>query len=1196
MLSKSSITATIVVPEPVTSPTQAETLDVDYQNTGSTAVPAPVLVLHAIQNGHEDALMTLDSAQQGQALNTSATPPEYSQTIEFVASGTSPGVLEPGESGSVSVYLAGWLKTAWDYAQPAVSFRIDLITADSTMPVNWPAIESSSQPAGVSAPAWSSVIANLESKLGSTWGSYVTRLDQDAAYLAGLGETVDDVNTLWSFEIQQANGLGPVPQLSSATDLQVTVPGSVPLEVDRSFSATVLGRNTTGSFGAGWSLGGGWERTLTVGADGSVIIADPSGSQRVFAPVGSGYVSQPGDHGILASLGGGIYTLTELDGTVSEFRQGRLSFVQDSNGNRITAGYTNNLLTILSASSGAWIKFFYTSTGLIREVTNSVGQAATYEYDPTNTYLLSATNSQDETTEYLYDSTTKALKEITYTDGSVQTLSYDSEGRLSGGLLEGGSAGIAVSYSYGPQGQVTVTDALGDQTTYDYNQLGLIARVTNPLAEATEYQYDATGDLTKVTNASGQTSTYVYDSQGNVVQSTDARGNSTEFTYGALGTLTSLAAPNGTTSYDYDSSGNLLSTTYADGTVESSAFNPVGEITQSTDGDGHATSYTYDLDGRLISETFSDGTENSYTYDAYGNMVSATNATGTIRLSYSTTNLLTQIVYPDGATLSYSYDGAGRRTKMVDQSGNVVNYTYNLLGELSGLTDDVGNPIVSYAYDADGRLSKVTDGNGAYALYAYDRAGDIAGIVNYAPGGVINSSFAYVYNALGLCTQETTTQGSWSYTYDAAGELTGAVFTSNDPAQIANQSLQYFYDASGNRTETIVNGMTTDYTSSDRNEYTQVGSTTYSYDGNGSLVAETGSSGATSFTYNAAGQLVGIQGPGGVSSSFTYDPLGNLYSTMQNGQKAQYLVDPTGLGNIVGEYNSSGAVLATFNYGLGLVSLTSADQTSTYYQFDALGSTADLTDTAGSVVDSYSYLPFGGIQSAIATAMNSLQFVGASGVTSQIDGLSYMRARFYDPTLGRFMSQDPLGPANRASGPYTYANNNPESYVDPTGYQSVVPAQSLIPIITPDGTVIYASPNAPKQPTPPQDDQPDLGKTIIATLIIEMSGLNWFGSLLKGLADTPGPDVPFSGEISPEPSIKFDPWGIFGKWIGNKLFPPEPPPPPPPPAPPPPTQPTGDPPNTPMTSIPDTPDQVVAGTQGETETIDTFNSDGRHAR
>jgi YD repeat-containing protein len=1033
LLSASDISATVVVPAPITRYNQAETITVFYRNNGIASMPAPVLVLHAVQNGKEDGLLSLDPANQGVSLNTSATPPGYSQTVEFLASGATPGVLQAGESSAVSVSFGGWLSSQWDRSQPAVSFSLDLITADNSSPINWSALQASLQPSGVSSGAWNALFANVENQFGGVWGTYVSRLDQDASYLWGLGESISDVNTLWSFEIAQANGLGPVRELASATDVQLTVPGSLPATIERSFPASVEGRNLQGPFGYGWSLGGGWERTLSAQPDGTVVISDTDGSQRSFAPEGSSFVALPGDHGTLASLGGGLYTLTEQDGTVSEFGNGRLTYVQDANGNRITAGYdSSNRLSSLTASSGASLSISHNSAGLITKITSSTGQAASYVYDSSNSYLLSVTNFEGYTTSYSYNTATHALSGVTNPDGTQQAFGYDTAGRL-GYTAENGSS-LEVAYAYGAGGQVTAVDSLGNQTTYFFDEQGLLAKLVNPLGYSTQYQYDAGGDLLKVTNASGQSTSYAYDALGHAVQATDASGATSKFGYGSLNTLTSQTDANGhTTNYSYDTRGNLVSTVYPNGTIESNAIDPLGEITQSTNGDGQVTRYAYDADGRLVSEAFADGTQNTFTYDAVGNLVSATNATGTTHLSFDSANRLTKIVYPDGAMLSYSYDTAGRRTQMIDQSGNVVHYAYNALSELSGLTDASGNPIVSYSYDADGRLSQAIDANGAYSQYAYDAAGHTVSVTNYAPGGAVNSSFAYAYNALGLCTSETTTQGSWSYAYDKAGHMTQATFTSNNSGQLANQSLQYFYDANGNRTETIINGVTTYYTTNNRNEYTQVGSTAYAYDGNGSLISATNSSGVTSFSYNAAAQLVGIQGANGISTSFAYDPLGNLYSSVQNGQRAQFVVDPTGLGNIVSQYNSTGGLVASFTYGLGLVRTTTASQVSSFYQFDALGSTADLTNAAGSVINSYSYVPFGGILSTSGGALNSFQFVGQSGVNTVAPGLDLTRARLYDVSLGRFDSQDPLGRAGSGTNLFEYAKNCPVTLLDPSG-------------------------------------------------------------------------------------------------------------------------------------------------------------------
>ena len=107
--------------------------------------------------------------------------------------------------------------------------------------------------------------------------------------------------------------------------------------------------------------------------------------------------------------------------------------------------------------------------------------------------------------------------------------------------------------------------------------------------------------------------------------------------------------------------------------------------------------------------------------------------------------------------------------------------------------------IVTYTYDADGRLSEKTNGNGTYTTYQYDADGNVLHLINYAPGGTINSRFDYTYNALGLETTEATLDGTWTYTYDADGQLSTP--SSPRPTRACpSQDLVYNYDAMGNRT------------------------------------------------------------------------------------------------------------------------------------------------------------------------------------------------------------------------------------------------------------------------------------------------------------------------------------------------------------------------------------------------------------
>src|SRR5262249_51218430 len=156
-----------------------------------------------------------------------------------------------------------------------------------------------------------------------------------------------------------------------------------------------------------------------------------------------------------------------------------------------------------------------------------------------------------------------------------------------------------------------------------------------------------------------------------------------------------------------------------------------------------------------------------------------------------------------GRFLQFTYDAAGRRTQSIDQNGFQVNYFYDAAGRLSSLRDGANALIVAYQYDAAGNLMRKDLGNGTYTTYSYEVASQLLSLVNFAPNNSVNSRFDYTYDILGRTTSMTTLDGLWSYTYDATGQLTHAIFTSNNPAVTPNQDLLYAYDAAGNRTSTV---------------------------------------------------------------------------------------------------------------------------------------------------------------------------------------------------------------------------------------------------------------------------------------------------------------------------------------------------------------------------------------------------------
>ncbi len=201
----------------------------------------------------------------------------------------------------------------------------------------------------------------------------------------------------------------------------------------------------------------------------------------------------------------------------------------------------------------------------------------------------------------------------------------------------------------------------------------------------------------------------------------------------------------------------------------------------------------------------------------------------------------------------------------------------------------------------------------------------------------------------------------------------------------------------------------------------------------GNMIGQSSGGATTSYTFDAENQLAGIQSSSGSATSFLYDPLGNLYSTTENGQTTQDLVDPSGLGNVVAQFNASGDLIADYTYGLGLVSTINSSGTASYFDFDALGSTADLTNTAGGKLDTYSYLPFGEILTASGGLANAFQFVGEWGIQHVTASLDSMRARSYNVETGKFLAIDPLGLASGDFDLTRYARNNPLTSTDPSG-------------------------------------------------------------------------------------------------------------------------------------------------------------------
>jgi YD repeat-containing protein len=444
---------------------QPAVIYVEYSNTGDVAMSAPVLGLTATRLGLQGALLTLDPSLANQGYISFDTPPGYSQSVQILASGATPGLLQPGESETVPVYWAGWLRgQLLDFQLPLISFSLTSFTADDSAPIDWDSLQDSLRPTTISPASWNVIYPNLAAQIGDRWGGYVRSLDNTAFFLGRGGQSVYDVSKLWQFEVQQANGgAEPIP-LALTYDLSATPGMESSPTIARAFPTTISGRNQVGPFGAGWQWENGWGMTLATLPGGSMAIAGADGSEFRYTKqgYGSNYIALAGDGSALTANSDGSFRWRESDGRVIVFAaDGSESTIDDGAGETITAGYTAGLLTSLTASSGASLHMTYNGAGRIVTVTSSTGETASYFYDASNIYLTSVTGPGG-TLSYTYAPATgsltdNALLSVHYPDGKQDLYGYDSLGEL-GSFLSGYTVTGQVSDGSGnPIAAATVT-------------------------------------------------------------------------------------------------------------------------------------------------------------------------------------------------------------------------------------------------------------------------------------------------------------------------------------------------------------------------------------------------------------------------------------------------------------------------------------------------------------------------------------------------------------------------------------------------------------------------------------------------------------------------------------------------------------------------------------------------------------------
>ncbi|MFC1573151.1 RHS repeat-associated core domain-containing protein, partial [Candidatus Eisenbacteria bacterium] len=821
-------------------------------------------------------------------------------------------------------------------------------------------------------------------------------------------------------------------QISTATDGYVPAPG-LDITFRRSFPLSIYGRYEQGILGYGWSHN--WDYLLTDDGEGTVKIHGPGGSIRIFQEdirPGYGYFSMEGDHGTLTDRGGGSFLLQEASGLVRVFNSdGLLEYVEDTHGNKITCSYSGSQLDALTHSGGQRLQLAYYPSGLLESVTDPDNRVTTFTYDATDDHLKSAAYFNGQVVEYDYSLGAGLTREHALTEAGLaccshQYFTYDERGRLET-MSRGGGAEL-LTFSYDSMGKISVMDALGHTSHFYLDHHGLLVRVTNALGHSTRLAYDQDFNLTRVTDPAGLSYIYEYDGHGNLTGSTDPLGHSTFFAYeGPYDRMTRLTDANGSaTDYAYDLvTTELDSITYVDGSIEEWQHDQFGNPTSWTNRRLTPINYEWDSNGQITAKVYEDASRVDYEYDSRGNLIYSICHGDTTAMAYDGIDQLERITYPGDRFLEYTYDDEGRRESSTNQRDHRLDYHYDTVGRLEYITDESAAEIVRYHYDAVGRLARKDLGNGVYSTYQYDAASQLTHLFNMTPDDSTLSKFIYTYDSRGRRTRMETIEGAWLYEYDDLGQL--AAWTAPDERRV-----EYEYDPLGNRITETDDGDTTAYVTNSLNQYESAGDRTYLYDADGNLEHETTPAGTTTYDYDDENRLITVTSPEG-SWSYMYDGFGNRVRVSDNGVETDYVIDPIGFGDVVGEYDhATRTVNAHYDHGFGLLNRVEGTVAASFYAFDAIGSTSELTDSAGTALNSYTYEPFGAVRSQTGSIANPFEFVGEYGVLQEDNGLTHMRARHYAPNVGRFTADDPIG-IEGGLNLLAYNSNDPVSFIDPQG-------------------------------------------------------------------------------------------------------------------------------------------------------------------
>ncbi|WP_408956503.1 RHS repeat domain-containing protein [Natroniella sp. ANB-PHB2] len=540
---------------------------------------------------------------------------------------------------------------------------------------------------------------------------------------------------------------------------------------------------------------------------------------------------------------------------------------------------------------------------------------------------------------------------------------------------------------------------------FEYDNLGNLTRITSLTDQIFNYKYNERGDILKIEYPDDTREEFIYDNVGNLIEKVSKNGEVVELKHDNLHRLIKME-------YSTDKDADYLIDTDQDKIIynyDEDVVNGLGNQTSIID-DGDKVEYSYDKFNRVnkVSRTLEEAGE-----------------TWTSEYDYNSQGLLESIVYPSERVVNYDYDLRGLRTgiELEYEGGNkeIASYRYNENGAVEEII--YGNEVIQseFGYDSRQRLEFIEATNDEELLfskdYEYDRIGNRSKTV-----GTFGEEPGYLYDDLDRLTEVDYPGNKKSYfEYDPIGNRKELIYR-HDTSSENQYHYEYDYNQDNNQ---LLNYQLSPYS------YYE-----YDYNDNGSVLSKELIRGnevieETSYKYDLRNQLREIEISNKLTGAsnqvnFAYNNKGWRVMKDTGLEKTYYLY---GKGQQVLEERNEADDIQLFIYGnQGRLAVLDEDNQLRYVVNDILGSTSVVTDEEGSELVRYKYAPFGNLIRSEGEINDSYRFTGKEfdGTT----GLYYYGARFYDPELGRFITEDP---AQDGWNWFVYTANNPLKYVDPDG-------------------------------------------------------------------------------------------------------------------------------------------------------------------